>query len=273
MSAIHTDVSPAGMVQAVEENLSAVCRLLYSHIPGAYYQEDPELICWATGLPHPVLNGATRARLTPENADARLEELIALFRKRGVPAMWWYDPSSQPTDLGARLEAHGFTRGKGMPGMALDLQKPQAPLALSPALAIRKVTDEATLRLWIGVLCRGYGLSEQIGESFFTACVQIGLGPDSPARHFLCTLDGEPAACASLCAGAGIGGIYNVATLPEARRQGCGALVTQACLDAAREDGYRVAILQASEMGEPVYRRLGFEEACRIETYFWGVPA
>ena len=37
-------------------------------------------------------------------------------------------------------------------------------------------------------------------------------------------------------------------------------------LDALR-GGYKVGTLQASEMGYPVYKKLGFETLCRIELY------
>jgi hypothetical protein len=34
-------------------------------------------------------------------------------------------------------------------------------------------------------------------------------------------------------------------------------------------EGYRAAILLESEMGESVYRRLGFREYCKIGEYSW----
>lgn len=247
----------------------AACSALYRHIPGVDYRESPEMLCWITGLPHPMMNGGSRARLSPENADAAIAELVARFRERGVPALWWYDPSSQPADLGQRFLAHGFTQGRGMPGMALDLHLLQPALPDNPSLALEEVRDSQTLQIWTEVCGRGSSLPAQIDASFYAACTGIGYGPDSALRLFLCRRNGEPAACAMLCLEAGIAGIYCVATLEAARRQGCGAAVTQACLNAAREQSYRIAILQASAMGEPVYKKLGFETVCRIETYLW----
>jgi hypothetical protein len=46
--------------------------------------------------------------------------------------------------------------------------------------------------------------------------------------------------------------------LPEVRRKGVGAQVTRYPLMQARGMGYKVGVLQASEMGYSVYRSLGF---------------
>lgn len=62
-----------------------------------------------TGLPHPLFNGVFRAQLTAETAGQSIEAAVAHFQARKLPMFWWTGPLTQPTDLGARLEARGLT--------------------------------------------------------------------------------------------------------------------------------------------------------------------
>ena len=79
-----------------------------------------------------------------------------------------------------------------------------------------------------------------------------------PWRHYLCRERGVPVAISRLLLASGVAMIHGVATVPEARRRGIGTAVTLAALQGARRLGHRIAVLQASSMGQGPYRRLGF---------------
>ena len=52
--------------------------------------------------------------------------------------------------------------------------------------------------------------------------------------------------------------VFGVTTVPEHRGRGYGRAVTAAVVEAARRLGIGLAWLQASAMGEPLYREMGF---------------
>jgi GNAT superfamily N-acetyltransferase len=80
--------------------------------------------------------------------------------------------------------------------------------------------------------------------------------------------------CAFLTRGSsGIAGVYDVGVLPEYRNQGIGKALTHAVCVWARDRGYRIAGLNATPMGEPVYRALGFHSLRRSETWHCPVEA
>jgi GNAT superfamily N-acetyltransferase len=62
-----------------------------------------------------------------------------------------------------------------------------------------------------------------------------------------------------------------VATVPAARGLGIGAAITlQPLLEARDQDGYKYAVLFSTEMGVPVYQRIGFRLTdVRINRYLW----
>jgi ribosomal protein S18 acetylase RimI-like enzyme len=66
-----------------------------------------------------------------------------------------------------------------------------------------------------------------------------------------------------------VAGIYDVATLPEARGRGIGSTLTLVPLLDARRVGYRTGVLQSSEMGYEVYQKMGFQHLCQIENFYF----
>jgi predicted acetyltransferase len=63
--------------------------------------------------------------------------------------------------------------------------------------------------------------------------------------------------------------IANVTTVPDARSRGLGRAVTLAAMHAGARAGATIAVLQSTEMGHSVYRKLGFEEFARYRAATW----
>src|SRR4051794_9685184 len=85
------------------------------------------------------------------------------------------------------------------------------------------------------------------------------LGSDSVAA-WLAPADGPPTACASVVLAEQVGMVAWVGVLPEARGRGLASACTVRATNEAFARGAELVSLQASAMGESLYRRLGYEE-------------
>lgn len=260
------------VARAVEEN-AAQLLLAMGRAGGGEEYHDSRIHYTIGGSPIDYHNAVVRADLTEANADAAIAGIIAKFRERGVPGSWHLTEAMRPADLGARLLAHGFEYGGSEPGMAADLLHLNEAQPAPPELRIERVVDENKLQWWTGTLALGFGEGAREANWVSDVYRSIGFSDDSPFRHYLGWLGDAPSAMpvatATLFLDGSTAGIYFVMTAPDARRRGIGAAITLAALRAARELGYRVGVLGASQAGFPVYQRIGFETFCNIGIYEW----
>ncbi len=104
-------------------------------------------------------------------------------------------------------------------------------------------------------------------ELFHGAYERLVLGDEPEMRYFAGRVDGRMVATSALYTGTGLAGIYAVGTAPDERGRGYGGALTAAALLEGRRLGYETAALLSSEMGFPVYRRLGFETVGTVGFY------
>ncbi|HYM40927.1 MAG TPA: GNAT family N-acetyltransferase, partial [Thermoplasmata archaeon] len=232
--------------------------------PGCEVHEDRGITWFATGLPDPLFNGVMTAQLAAEEVARRIDELLAEFRNRGLPLEWTVGSSTVPPELGRHLQAKGLTHVLVVPGMAMDLaQLPEEPLPRN--LTIDRVESRGDLEAFICIFATTFQIDEALVPRLMD--IRMGMPPDRRENSvaFLGRLDGQAVASSELFTSAGVAGLYSVGTLPAVRGLGLGRAMTAAALREGRDRGYRIGALQGTELGVPVYRRLGFREYGRFE--------
>jgi len=261
MEQLLTSVSSQALLPAMDANLAAFWAA-YGRAKGSAMKQTPDVLWFYTGVMHPLFNGVHAASLGAADCKPIVEVLQAHIDARGAPAMWWIGPRSKPDALEPMLVQHGLEPLGEIPGMALDLDSIAGDPAAIADLTVERVTNAKQQALWARIAAIGTGFSDDaIGALEELEAV---LDDDGYRRQlrYLGYLNGKPVASSALVLEAGVAGIYAVATIPEARNRGIGRFMTELPLRDARRMGYRVGILQASSMGYPIYKKMGFRDVC-----------
>jgi GNAT superfamily N-acetyltransferase len=262
MPEILTDFSDTAVDDAVVESLADYLTA-QGKTPGFEWIETPDLTIFISGMEYSMFNCVLRTNLDPANADKRIAETVGLLKSRKVPFVWRIRKMDKPTDLSVLLEKVGLKRSEE-PGMAIELAKLKAPQP-PPRFMLERVKGKDRIEAYVRLLIPAYGGPLSMVEPFIKMVKHADMG--NRFRHYIGHLDGRPVATSSVLLSSGVAGLYNVATLPEARGRGIGAYMSSAPLLEALEDSYCISILQASDMGRPVYERLGFQNRGKLISY------
>ncbi len=218
---------------------------------GVEEQVDGEFAWYRGRADDPRLNGVLRlAAGDPDAALASAGEHLA-----GRRWLWWVGADSAP-GLADALVERGAVLASVMPVMAVDLSRVLEP-ARPPRLRVDSAHTPAAIQEWAHAYATVFGFRPE----------QLPLVAEAERRRaerqetfvrLVGRVDGQLVATAALLDLHGVAGIYVISTVVEHRARGIGAAITAAALDVARERGLRVATLQASAAGVPVYRRMGF---------------
>ena len=198
----------------------------------------------------------------PATAVTRARDLLAAT---GCPYMIQV-PEPLHDHVADGLTAAGLHLRESVPGMVRP-----APTEIPPppdGLRIRRVETEDELRAHAVAAATGFGVPDPTtGIDVFPASL---LG-DTRIAMFNGYVDGAatPAATSVCVVAEGLAGIYAVAVHPPMRQRRMGTAMTWAAMSAGACAGADLCVLQASEMGAPVYTRMGFRT---VRTYLRFVP-
>lgn len=241
----------ADIADRVHLNLMEVQSWLGEARGGAVDRRGDELL-YASRSPLPFLNGALR-RGPDGDAVAFLARARSFFfgRRRGFVTFTW---PGDPDLAQAALSAGMVLAMKPFPEMVR--RTPLDRLAGD----VRPVLDVDDARTYWEI-CEAAYPSLGIPAGTFSEAFDPEQLLDSD-RIWACLAyqDERPVACASSWFAGGVGCLGWIASLPDVRGRGLAAACTVAATNQTLKLGAEVVSLQATEMGEDLYRRLGFEE-------------
>jgi GNAT superfamily N-acetyltransferase len=200
-----------------------------------------------------------------------VETALEFFAGRDRGFSLWTRELPVDDDLNLAATAAGITQfGHSSPQMICRQRVAVRDLPADVTLAPITTRDEVDAYAQLsGEAYAIYGAPAEATASHFN-------GPNAmvgPHVHgVLARLKGEPVGGALIMLSHGIAGVYWVGVLEPARGLGIARAVTAYVTNLGFDFGATNVQLQASEMGEPVYRRMGYEDLYRYRFHL-SIPA
>ena len=242
---------------ALDANFLDSNRVFVSGSDTGEYIERKDVAIVCCGLPAQSLNFGF---LKPPYDDlaATADAVRAYFGARKLPhQLSFRDEKRAPA---RQLEARGWRR-RADPSPRMTLPLPSAAPKPPAGLEIEQVRTAERLVAFRETAFRGFGYPVAAARLFLNE--RLLALPN--ARLYAGLADGAVVATSILFTTGDVAGIYWVATLEEARGRGYGAALTWAAVAGGQRAGCRVASLQASQLGRPVYARMGFAHVLDYE--------
>ena len=264
MKGLHVDnilsqADPERISHATENNLYDLYTEIGKLDKGELFvQED---IQWVIARPY-WPNFIFRPQFKPQSISLRLSQIIRKIRDLDAPPVMQVGNQAKPTDLDDCLKRNGFQMLVERSRMALDLKAKHLSSATPNKLDIFEIKNREDFEIWIDVALRSF--NSYLGKDIFGSLLN-----GEKVRFYSGVHNGQVVATSMTFLSSGVAGIYFVSVIPELRNRGMGREMMLRCIYDAQELGYNYCILQATDIGEHLYRSLGFKLCGTLKYYFF----
>ncbi|MDR0632155.1 MAG: GNAT family N-acetyltransferase [Holosporaceae bacterium] len=186
--------------------------------------------------------------------------IVEKFRHLKIPFAWWIGFEDDYPECKSDLEKMGFFYDEHESGMFAEIEKLSREKKCD-GLQIRLVDDVKKLDDFIQIYRELIPHDADAIKMFYRKAAEHILDPKSSLKLFVGYFQDQPAATSALFVDENTAGVWDVVTLSQFRRRGIGTDMTlQALFYALDHFGCRIGVLTASEEGEPVYGKIGFQK-------------
>jgi len=249
---------------AIEENLHATLAAFGHAQPSGETQQLEGVAVTSAGIQYSMFNSAvlTVPVSSARELEARIRTAAGFYRARGLGWSFWICQGwveGKLRGLVAEVCYHcGLREVAEMPGMEAETLAP--PVRPLPALECRPVVDAATRADFSQIMVSGFGIPPQVAREIYES-----EGPwNSGLRGWIGYHGDIAVTTAATFTTSAATGVYAVGTPPPHRRRGYAERVVRHALEAA---GGGRSVLESSEAGLMVYRRMGYRAVTRYAVF------
>jgi len=255
--------------EIVAANLSAAMRFFGGATGAGEIRPLEGALAIYSGLDYGVFNIALLDGDPPrkiEELNERLARCARYFDARTTRWSFWL--CEDALDSSTRRKARGLLIDHDMrpisqaPGMLAETLAP--PRHALPKIECVPVADRASRQAFGALTAVSFDIPLAIAKAVYEP-ERAWLGA---YRGFLGIAGGKTVAIVALVATPEALGIYSLSTLPECRRMGYGEALLRAAVAAEQErSGPCRLVLQSTDAGYALYRRMGFREVAKFSVY------
>jgi GNAT superfamily N-acetyltransferase len=253
----------------VEENLRTAMRFFGYATGTGEIASLPGALAMYSGLDYGVFNIAmmegrvSHAGLTLEQ---RLVEIAHYYKQRTQRWSLWLceDLLDQAVRRRARqtLSDFGLHAISHPPGMIAPALSP--PVGTLPAIDLQPVEAGAMQKAFTEITSLSFEIPFAVAQAVYAQDTAWR----GDYRGFVALVDGRAVSIVAIVPTGSVLGVYSLATHPARRRQGYGeATLRAAVTEMTRRTGIERLVLQSTEAGYDLYRRMGFRDATRFSVY------
>ena len=235
---------------------------------GAIDERDGLLLICGPGR-HPIFNYAVRTD-PARDASGAFARAERCFTERGVGFTVVTMNAHDDSAMGAAARNAGLAPLASPPAMFCTHRPPAAKPP--DRVRLERVRDAAGLDAFRDVSKAAwatYGIPEKVTAALFGRLAMVA----AEHVHAVVAYDsGTPLSCALVLLSHGVGGVYWVGTSPAGRGRGFAEACTRTVTNIGFDLGARMVTLQASPMGDPIYRRIGYRQIGSYSLYFASPP-
>lgn len=266
--------SRAELTRVADAHTLEVQAWLSSRSPAAAQFQGRGARASSTGFKLQFLNLALGcdfpAGTSAEEVEAEIEAVKEFFAKRNVPWYWWMSAKPAPANFGELLQKHGLEYdAPALPAMiASNGQAENSFPEYPPEIQVWQAETREDLRAASLIRRIAFRFAEGEALTYFEDMESDWRGASARARLFLAGRERSAAvAIGAVIEGAGVPGIYVMATLPEYHRQGYGKALMHRLMREAKSLGREVVVLTASKAGAGLYAQFGFVQIFGFDFY------
>jgi ribosomal protein S18 acetylase RimI-like enzyme len=220
-----------------------------------------------SGLDYGVFNIALlTSRAADGQLESRLRDVARYFRERTLRWSFWLceDLLDEDNRTQARktFGTFGMRPISNPPGMlAISLAPPPTPL---PKIRMRRVEDRETRSAFAEITSVCFDIPYLVAHAVYSREQAWRGGYEG----FVAFVEDKPVAIVAMVAAADAIGVYSLATLPSFRRRGYGeTLLRAAGAEVSGRTGLSRFVLQSTEAGYELYKRMGFRDVTKFAVY------